>query len=74
MFSKIVSPYARGVVNHWSSSCRLDGSCADKTAKVAGTTNIHVVDASILAPLSVNPQMGVMIAAEHASDLILALG
>lgn len=63
------SAYARGFVNHWSSSCRLD-SCVDTNTTVVGTKNIHVVDGSIVAPLTVNPQMGVMIAAERASELI----
>ncbi|KIW00135.1 uncharacterized protein PV09_08313 [Verruconis gallopava] len=64
--------YTRGAVQHWSSSCRI-GSCVDVNAQVVGTTNIHVVDASILEPLTVNPQFGTMIAAEHASELILKL-
>lgn len=64
------SAYARGQVNHWSSSCRL-GECVDAaSATVLGTENVHVVDASIVAPLTVNPQMGVMIAAERAAELI----
>ncbi|KAK5000007.1 hypothetical protein LTR66_001049 [Elasticomyces elasticus] len=66
------SNYARGQVNHWSSSCRL-GSCVDVNTTVIGTGNIHVVDGSIVAPLTVNPQMGIMIAAERASELILKL-
>jgi cellobiose dehydrogenase (acceptor) len=48
--------YTRGSVQHWSSSCRI-GSCVDVNTQVAGTTNIHVVDASILEPLTVNPQV-----------------
>lgn len=63
------SAYARGQVNHWSSSCRF-GSCVDTNTVVVGTKNIHVVDGSIVAPLTVNPQMGIMIAAERASELI----
>ncbi|KAI4161564.1 MAG: hypothetical protein L6R39_000054 [Caloplaca ligustica] len=63
------TPYTRGQVNHWSSSCRI-GSCVDVNTTVIGMKNMHVVDASILAPLSVNPQMGVMIAAERAWELI----
>lgn len=63
------SAYARGQVNHWSSSCRF-GSCIDTNTVVVGTKNIHVVDGSIVAPLTVNPQMGIMIAAERASELI----
>ena len=63
------TPYTRGQVNHWSSSCRI-GSCVDVNTTVVGTKNVHVVDASILSPLSVNPQMGVMIAAERAWELI----
>ncbi|KAL8717611.1 MAG: hypothetical protein Q9225_005165 [Loekoesia sp. 1 TL-2023] len=63
------TPYTRGQVNHWSSSCRI-GSCVDVNTTVVGMKNMHVVDASIVAPLSVNPQMGVMIAAERAWELI----
>ncbi|KAL8810977.1 MAG: hypothetical protein Q9223_001999 [Gallowayella weberi] len=63
------TPYTRGQVNHWSSSCRI-GSCVDVNTTVIGMKNLHVVDASIVAPLSVNPQMGVMIAAERAWELI----
>ncbi|KAK2612498.1 hypothetical protein QQS21_001436 [Conoideocrella luteorostrata] len=65
------SAYAAGSVNHWSSSCRL-GQCVDADTKVMGTNNIHVVDASILAPLTVNPQFAVMVAAEKGSERILA--
>jgi cellobiose dehydrogenase (acceptor) len=64
--------YTRGEVQHWSSSCRI-GFCVDANTTVIGTKNIHVVDASIVMPLSVNPQFGVMIAAERASQLILAM-
>lgn len=66
------SSYARGQVNHWSSSCRI-GECVDADTKVLGMSNLHVVDASIVAPLTVNPQFGVMAAAERASERILAL-
>lgn len=63
------TPYTRGQVNHWSSSCRI-GSCVDVNTTVVGMKNVNVVDASIVAPLTVNPQMGVMIAAERAWELI----
>lgn len=66
------SDYARGMVNHWSSSCRI-GECVDGNAQVKGTENVHVVDASIVAPLTVNPQFGIMVAAERASELIRGL-
>ncbi|KAH7324512.1 cellobiose dehydrogenase [Stachybotrys elegans] len=65
------SAYAVGQVQHWSSSCRI-GSCVDKDTKVIGTKNIHVIDASILSPLTVNPQFGVMVAAEKGTERILA--
>jgi cellobiose dehydrogenase (acceptor) len=67
------SLYARGEVNHWSSSCGL-GSCVDVNTTVIGMKNLHVVDASIVAPLTVNPQFGVMAAAERAAELILGMG
>jgi len=66
------TPYTRGSVQHWSSSCRI-GSCVDADTKVVGTANIHVVDASIVAPLTVNPQFGIMVAAEKAAERILAI-
>ncbi|KAK7753369.1 hypothetical protein SLS62_004659 [Diatrype stigma] len=65
------SEYAVGSVQHWSSSCRI-GACVDADTRVLGTRNIHVVDASILSPLSVNPQFGVMVAAEKGAERILA--
>ncbi|KAK4693774.1 cellobiose dehydrogenase (acceptor), partial [Lecanoromycetidae sp. Uapishka_2] len=66
------SAYAEGETNHWSSSCRF-GACVDTNATVIGMTNLHVVDGSIVAPFTVNPQMGIMIAAERASELIAEL-
>ncbi|KAI1497631.1 putative cellobiose dehydrogenase [Biscogniauxia marginata] len=65
------SEYAVGSVQHWSSSCRI-GSCVDADARVAGTSNVHVVDASIVSPLTVNPQFGVMVAGEKGAERILA--
>ncbi|KAI1136497.1 GMC oxidoreductase [Hypoxylon sp. FL0543] len=64
------SDYAVGAVQHWSSSCRI-GKCVDTDTKVIGTDNIHVVDASIISPLTVNPQFGVMVAAEKGAERIL---
>ncbi|KAK6825053.1 Cellobiose dehydrogenase [Apiospora arundinis] len=66
------SDYAVGAVNHWSSSCRI-GSCVDADTKVIGTQNIHVIDASIVAPLTVNPQFGAMVAGEKGAERVLAL-
>lgn len=66
------SAYARGQVNHWSSSCRI-GKCVDANTQVIGTQNIHVIDASILAPMTVNPQFPVMVAGEHGAEKILGL-
>ncbi len=66
------STYAKGSVNHWSSSCRI-GECVDFDTAVIGMSNLHVVDSSIVAPLTVNPQFGIMAAAERASELILGL-
>jgi len=66
------SSYAVGSVNHWSSSCRI-GKCVDVNTTVIGMSNLHMVDASILEPLTVNPQFGVMVAAERASELILGM-
>ena len=67
------SAYARGQTNHWSSSCTLGKGCVDEQTKVVGMQNLHVVDGSIVPPLTVNPQMGIMIAAEKASEIILGL-
>lgn len=66
------SSYAVGSVNHWSSSCRI-GKCVDNATRVIGMDNLHVIDASILAPLTVNPQFGVMVAGERGAELIKAL-
>lgn len=66
------SDYAVGSVNHWSSSCRI-GECVDSDTRVIGMDNLHVIDASILAPLTVNPQFGVMVAGERGAELIKAL-
>jgi cellobiose dehydrogenase (acceptor) len=66
------SPYTLGNVQHWSSSCRME-SCVDADTKVIGMQNLFVVDASIVPPLTTNPVMGVMIAAERAVERILAL-
>lgn len=66
------TPYTLGNVQHWSSSCRF-GACVDEDAKVVGMSNLHVVDASIVPPLTTNPAMGVMIVAERAVEKILAL-
>ncbi|KAJ4411297.1 hypothetical protein N0V82_009035 [Gnomoniopsis sp. IMI 355080] len=63
------SDYAVGAVNHFSSSCRM-GKCVDNSTRVIGMDNLHVVDASILAPLTVNPQFGVMVAGERGAELI----
>ncbi|ROV97992.1 hypothetical protein VMCG_06978 [Cytospora schulzeri] len=67
------SSYATGQVNHWSSSCRI-GKCVDAQTRVVGMDNLHVVDASVLAPLTVNPQFGVMVAGERGAELIKGLG
>lgn len=66
------SSYAVGFVNHWSSSCRI-GACVDAQTRVVGMDNLHVIDASILAPLTVNPQFGVMVAGERGAELIKGL-
>ncbi|KAF2845695.1 GMC oxidoreductase [Plenodomus tracheiphilus IPT5] len=66
------SDYTMGMVSHWSSSCRLE-SCVDADTKVIGMSNLFVVDSSIVQPLTTNPVMGVMIAAERAVERILAL-
>lgn len=67
------SQYAVGAVQHWSSSCRL-GACVDATTTaVVGMDNLHVIDASILSPLTVNPQFGVMVAGERGAELIKGL-
>ncbi|KAF3766917.1 FAD/NAD(P)-binding domain-containing protein [Cryphonectria parasitica EP155] len=66
------SSYAVGSVQHWSSSCRI-GRCVDNSTRVIGMENLHVIDASILSPLTVNPQFGVMVAGERGAELIKGL-
>jgi len=47
-------------------------TCVDNDTRVVGMQNLYVVDASIVPPLTTNPVMGVMIAAERAVERILA--
>ena len=42
----------------------------DTNTTVIGMKNLNVVDASIVLPLTVNPQFGIMVAAERAAELI----
>ncbi|KAB8356379.1 hypothetical protein FH972_023963 [Carpinus fangiana] len=67
------SAYARGQTNHFSSSCRMGGCVRPGDLSVVGMRNLHVLDASVVPPLTVNPQMGVMIVAERGAALIRAL-
>ncbi|KAK5164521.1 uncharacterized protein LTR77_009727 [Saxophila tyrrhenica] len=69
--------------NHWMGSCAmgtdsgLEGGTAvvDTNAKVYGTDNLFVVDASIFPGMvSTNPSALIVAAAEHASELILKIG
>jgi cellobiose dehydrogenase (acceptor) len=66
------SAFTLGNVQHWSSSCRME-ACIDTDTKVIGMQNLFIIDASIVPPLTTNPAMGVMIAAERAVERILAL-
>lgn len=69
--------------NHWMGSCKMGldsglvnngSSVVDTNAKVYGTDNLFVVDASIFPGMvSTNPSALIVSAAEHASELILAL-
>ena len=69
--------------NHWVGTAkigtddgRLDGGSAvvDLNAKVYGTDNLFVVDASIFPGVpTTNPSAYIVTAAEHASQKILAL-
>jgi len=59
--------------NHWVSACQI-GKVVDENARVINTTNLFVVDASIIPALATgNPQGVVMTAAEMAIAKILAL-
>src|SRR5579859_489433 len=71
------SPYARGITNHWGGSTKMSGSCdtgvVTPNTKVCGMQNLYIVDGGIIPSLfTVNPQYGIMVAGEHASDNILA--
>ncbi|KAK5119901.1 hypothetical protein LTR85_007227 [Meristemomyces frigidus] len=69
--------------NHWMGSCKMgldsglvnNGTAVvDTNAKVYGTDNLFVVDASIFPGMtSNNPSALIVAAAEHASQLLLAL-
>jgi len=65
------------MTNHWGGSTRLSQSCdsgvVTPNAKVCGMDNLYVVDGGIIPTLfTVNSQFGIMVAGEHASDMILA--
>ncbi|CZR70200.1 probable cellobiose dehydrogenase [Phialocephala subalpina] len=74
------SAYARGQTNHWSSSCKMVDSqdrnsttwsgCVAADTQAMGVSNIHVVDGSIVPPLTVNPQFGIMVVAEEGADWV----
>lgn len=66
------SQYTRGYVNHWSGSCKI-GACVDSNTRVKGMSNLHVVDSSITEAFTTNPMFGIVVVAERASELILAL-
>src|ERR1700694_1186407 len=71
------SPYADGFTNHWGGSTKLSDSCdtgvVTPNAKVCGMENLYIVDGGIIPTLfTVNPQYGIMVVGEHASDSILA--
>jgi len=68
--------------NHWLGTCKLGydsglyggTSVVDANTKVYGTDNIFIVDASIFPGMpSTNPSALIVVAAEHASEKILAL-
>lgn len=69
--------------NHWIGTAKMgtdDGrvggtSVVDVNTKVYGTDNLFVVDASIFPGMvSTNPSALIVVAAEKASEKILALG
>ncbi|KAK0084193.1 hypothetical protein PV326_006373 [Microctonus aethiopoides] len=56
---------------HPAGTCKM-GSVVDKSFRVIGTKNLHVVDASVLPKMpSANINAAVMMIAEKAADLIL---
>ena len=46
----------------------------DTNTTVVGMKNLHVVDASIVLPLTVIPMFGVMVGGEWGAELIKKLG
>ncbi|KAI1437222.1 fungal cellulose binding domain-containing protein [Xylaria sp. CBS 124048] len=80
--NNLVVSYATRRANHWIGTSKLgtdDGrlngtAVVDLNCQVYGTDNLFVVDASIFpGHVSANPSSYVIVAAEHASDRILAL-
>ncbi|KAI1823085.1 fungal cellulose binding domain-containing protein [Xylaria intraflava] len=74
--------YTNRRANHWIGTSKLgtdDGrlngtAVVDVNTQVYGTDNLFVVDASIFpGHVSANPSAYIVVAAEHASELILAL-
>ena len=71
------SPYARGITNHWGGSTKMSESCdtgvISPNARVCGMDNLYIADGGIIPTLfTVNPQYGIMVAVEHASNSIIA--
>jgi cellobiose dehydrogenase (acceptor) len=59
------------LINHFGGSIPLGSAVDEHSLKLKGTTNLHVVDGSIIAePLGAHPIFTIMMVAERASDLI----
>ncbi|KAI0971401.1 fungal cellulose binding domain-containing protein [Xylaria arbuscula] len=80
--NNLVVSYSNRRANHWIGTSKLgtdDGrsggsAVVDLNTQVYGTDNLFVVDASIFpGHVTANPSAYIVTAAEHASDLILAL-
>lgn len=71
------SPYTRGMTNHWGGSTRMSESCdtgvVSPITKVCGMDNLYIVDGGIIPNMfTVNPQYGIMVAGEQATDSIIS--
>ncbi len=67
-----VAHYSRLIMNHWGGTVAIGTAVDPANLAVRGTSNVHVVDASLIPePLSAHPVATIMAVAEKAADTLL---